>query len=238
MFSRSIYSEIREEMKKDNKRRNDNRLLLLILILTSPFIVFYLVQKPYEYIPDLNNLPDPIQTTTKWWTTINVNWETVHIDYLAEYDIQWRVLAIREYWEIFANNKILNKIWPRDIVLWWGIMSDEQNMEKFIWSEFIDRMVQPHIKREYSTWLNENWGRDNLKGKWSNNHPIRSNQKIRLYLKKIKIWDVIRIKWYLVKVYPENGSRKRWPSSLVRDDSWDGACEIIYVTEISRLKER
>ena len=117
-------------------------------------------------------------------------------------------------------------------------MSDEQNMDKFIWSEFIDRMVQPHIKREYSSWLSQNWGRDGLVVKRSNNHPIWSNQKIRLYLKKIKVGDVIRIKWYLVNVYPESGWRRRWPSSLNRDDSWDHACEIIYVTEISRLKER
>ena len=235
MFWKTIYSQIKDELKQDSRKRKDNRLLLLILLFSSPFIVLFLTQKPYEYVSDLNDLPDPIQTPANWWITIKVNKETVHIDYLAEYNIQWRVLEIREYWDIFTDNKVVNTIWPRDIVLWWSFMWDEQNMDKFVWSEFIDRMVQPHIKPEYSSRLADKWGRNGIITKWSNNHPIWSNSRIRLLFKKIKVGDVIRLKWYLVNVYPESGSWRRWPSSLVRDDH---GCEIIYVTEITRLKER
>ena len=75
---------------------------------------------------------------------------------------------------------------------------------------------------------------------FSNNHPIPANKKIRNLMKKIKEWDVVRLQWYLVYAHWETKRWKyrRWPSSLVRDD-WDPhSCEIIYVTDVTRLKEK
>ena len=69
----------------------------------------------------------------------------------------------------------------------------------------------------------------------SNNHPIWSNLKINLLFKKVRVWDVIRLKWYLVYVHPERWWWSWWPSSMVRDDY---GCEIIYVTDITWLKQK
>lgn len=239
------YQEIKEQLRRDNKWQSEI-LYIILWILTLPFVLLWLfVPKPHEYVPDINNLPEPIQISTSGWTAMEVDGQKIYIDFLAEYDIQWRVLATRNYDDSFIW-KIWNKISPRDFVLWWWpIMSKKENMKRFNADEYlIDRWVYFYPKTEYINWFNESFDvvyrsanyRNNDYKKfhiyYSNNHPIWSNKKINLLFKKIRVWDVIRLKWYLVKACI--GSWCRWPSSLVRDDYW---CEIIYVTDITWLKQ-
>ena len=236
----TTYLEIKNKFKKNSNKQYDKYLLPILLVILLSF-VFHFIKWPYEYISDINNLPEPVQTPASGWFEIIVNWEIIYIDLLAEYDIVWQVLAKKSYSEVFWNNKIINKLWPRDFVLWRWELSKQENLDKFIWSEYIDRSVQPHIKREYANWFTKTfwWGiwSDPIKFKtsFSNNHPISDSLRTRTLLKKVRVWDVIRIKWYLIYVHSKNGWRYRWPSSLVRDDHW---CEIIYVTDIHRIKQK
>jgi len=243
----SVYLEIEQQMKEKSKVSHDIWLLWIIFVLLIPFLCTILVKKPHEYVSDINNLPEPIQTEASWWTVITVYWEKIYIDFLAEYDIQWLVLAKKAYAEVLVGsyNKIVNKIWPRDFVLWRWALWKKENMDLMRWSEYGDRYVQPYIKEytdEYFDWYNREFSGDYKHGNFwtiglnfSNNHPVSGSPKIRRLLKKIKVWDVVRIKWYLVYIHPEHWTWYWWPSSLVRDDHW---CEIIYVTDISWLKEK
>lgn len=248
-----IKIEIKRQFKERSKVHNNKPLIIIISICILPFLIFFLIPKPHEYIDDIDNLPDPLQTPADWWVTIEIAWGKVNIDFLAEYDIQWRVLATRNY-----NDSVMASIWnqisPRDFVLWWWpVMSQKKNIKKFKFIEYLaNRTVRIYPKEKYVDWFAESFGIDrpypyNPDNRIpftitnSHNHLIRSNKKIKLQLKKVKIWDVIRIKWYLVKACVGNSCR--WPSSLVRDDiwydaDWNGSCEIIYVTDITWLKDR
>ena len=246
-----IYLDIKQQLKK-NSDKDTNKLLLLILwILVLPSIFSFLfIRKPHEFVPDINNLPEPIQTSASWWTVMYVNWEKVYIDFLAEYDVQWRVLSTRNYSDAFVS-KSWNKMSPRDFVLWWWpVMSKRENIEKFEIDEYLaDRIVFIVPKYEYNDrfvdlfgvdfYTNRDWRINKEWGPFltvrSNNHPIWSSWKINLLFKKVRVWDAIRLKWYLVYVHPEKWWWRWWPSSLVRDDEW---CEIIYVTDITWLKQR
>lgn len=241
------YQEIKQQFRKDGKKQSNEILYIILWILALPIVFLWLfIKKPHEYVPDINNLPDPIQISTSWWTTMNVNWATIYIDFLAEYDIQWRVLATRNY-DDSGLWKIWDKISPRDFVLWWwSIMSKKESMKYFIADEYLlDRWVYFYPKNEYINRFNESFGVDYISTSYrnggyklfnkyfSNNHPIWSNMKINLLFKKVRVWDVIRMKWYLVYAHWNQGHW--WPSSMVRDDYW---CEIIYVTDITRLKQK
>lgn len=73
----------------------------------------------------------------------------------------------------------------------------------------------------------------------ANNHLIPSNQNIRKALGKVKKSDLVRIDGFLVNVIGVDKKNlvSRWNSSTTREDTGNGACEIIYVTRL-RLNER
>ena len=72
----------------------------------------------------------------------------------------------------------------------------------------------------------------------SNNHIIPSNKKIAKALKYIKKGDFIELEGYLVDANIDFWQITHyWESSTTRNDTGDGACEVIYVTSIKWLKE-
>ena len=119
-----IYKEIKAEFDKENKAKREwikkhgkYRIFLfwiVLFLLFLPLIVLFFTKKTYEYVPDLDNLPEPIQTPASWWTTMNIKWIDVQIDFLAKYDISWKIISIRDY----AWTDIEKGLWPRDFVIW------------------------------------------------------------------------------------------------------------------------
>ena len=65
----------------------------------------------------------------------------------------------------------------------------------------------------------------------SNLHMIPSSPRIAEQLLSIDEGDRVRLVGWLVDVEFPNGGR--WPTSLRRDDTGDGACEIVYVCEVA-----
>jgi len=251
MTDYEIYKELKSEFKSSSKNRwwstkkyGKYKILLYVFILfliLFPEIVLFLIRKPYEYVDDINNLPEPTQTPASWGVTTQVFWEKVYIDFLAQYEVSWKIISVRDY--IWAD--AVRELWPRDFVIWWWKMWRQEYIDKFSWNDMKDRYIyyrikpwnEERFKNEFwwDFWKRQEWSLKEFLVTFSNNHPIPANRKIRLLMKKIKEWDVVRMKWYLVYVHPEKWNRYRWPSSLVRDDFW---CEIMYVTDISRLKEK
>ncbi len=242
-----IYQELKSDFYKVNKNKwNSTRKYrykkflywIILLILFIPQITLLFTKKTYEYVSDFDNLPEPIQTPASWWTTIKIYWEKIYIDFLAKYEVSWKVISARNY----IGADVIRELWPRDFVLWWWKMWRQEYIDKFHWNDMKDRYIYAYVPYENVDWFNKEFDADLLHGnRWtcgisySNNHPIPANRKIRLLMKKIKEWDMVRLKWYLVYVHPEKWNRYRWPSSLVRDDH---GCEIIYVTDVVRLKEK
>jgi hypothetical protein len=81
----------------------------------------------------------------------------------------------------------------------------------------------------------------------SNNHLLVNNKEVAVVLKKVSVGDQVRIKGYLVNVEAKALDGKtekmaewkdmRWQTSVTREDSGGGACEIIYATSLQILKK-
>jgi len=63
-------------------------------------------------------------------------------------------------------------------------------------------------------------------------HVIPAEPWIAKELKKLRRGDVVRLDGTLVDV--DHASGFKWRSSLSRDDSGDGSCEIFFVQSIER----
>ncbi|MBI4698769.1 MAG: hypothetical protein HY758_07675 [Nitrospirae bacterium] len=68
----------------------------------------------------------------------------------------------------------------------------------------------------------------------SNSHIIPANENIRLAVEAINKKDRITITGFLVNVSGTyEGMKFRWDTSLSRNDSGEGSCEVFYVTKVS-----
>ena len=66
----------------------------------------------------------------------------------------------------------------------------------------------------------------------SNTHLIPATDRVETALKSTHIGDIIHLKGLLVRVSADDGYS--WSSSLSRDDTGWGACELMYVQEYSK----
>ena len=67
----------------------------------------------------------------------------------------------------------------------------------------------------------------------ANMHMIAANDGVRRELKRLKEGDQVRLHGVLVDVHWPNGGY--WRTSLTREDSGAGACEIVWVHHLERL---
>ena len=247
-----IYQEIKSDFEKSNKNkggffktRGNYKMWLywiILFLVFLPQIVLLLTKKSYEYTENLDNLSEPIQTLTSWWVNMKIHWVDVKINFLAEYDISWKVISAKDY----AWTDIEKWLSPRDFVLWRWKMSRQEIIDKFNWNDYRNRFIYAYVPEENAnrfdaefSWNIKKWDRWTVRTQFSNNHIIPANKKVRRLIKKIKEWDVVRLKWYLVYVHFQT---KQWyrerHSSMSRDDRWDHSCEVFYVTDVTRLKEK
>ena len=68
----------------------------------------------------------------------------------------------------------------------------------------------------------------------SNNHLLSNDKVIRDKIKDISVGDQIYIKGWLSEYASEGGSKRG--TSITREDSGNGACETIFVTEFEILR--
>ena len=73
----------------------------------------------------------------------------------------------------------------------------------------------------------------------SNNHLIPCDNKNKKLMDSIKEGDFVRIEGYLVNVYCKKSDESyfNWNTSTSRNDTGNGACEIVYVTNITWLEK-
>ena len=193
-----------------------NKKLLLVFIC----LISYGAYQHYQHRPVIHGAgeiaPDePIQTSTKA-ADIQLNGFT--LTPLADYAIKARVLSTEDY-----SMGTEAELSPTDLALGWGSMSDEsvlskieisQNNRFFYWH--VDEFPIPQREIEIHA---------------ANTHIIPANDTVKRQLSKIRTGQVVDIKGQLVEASRADGWR--WRSSLSRDDTGAGACEVIYVTELN-----
>ena len=141
---------------------------------------------------------------------------------LATYHIEGRVLCRARY-----SGDDVSTLSPYDLALGWGRMSD---------SAVLDRLTITQSNR-FSRW--ECWGdtpipESELNSHSANNHLIPADDLIKDKIAALRVGSLVKISGYLVEATHPHADHP-WRSSLTRDDSGEGACEIIYVQGISEF---
>ncbi|MFQ3231855.1 hypothetical protein [Reinekea sp.] len=138
---------------------------------------------------------------------------------MAEFEITARILSKKKY-----TSGRETDLSTYDLALGWGRMSD------------IDVINEISI-RQSGRWYR--WQTKNapiplreIERSSANMHMIAASDVVADTLKDLNKHDVVTIKGYLVNVLAADGWR--WKSSLSRDDTGAGACELIWVESIEK----
>jgi hypothetical protein len=139
---------------------------------------------------------------------------------LAQFSAEARVLA-REDYRIGREAELART----DLALGWRRMSDKAVLEKidigqsnrfYYWS--VKEFPIPQREIETSS---------------ANMHLIPADSAIESKLDQVRIGQVVHLRGYLVRVEASDGWR--WMSSLTREDTGAGACELVWVEELNSL---
>ena len=139
---------------------------------------------------------------------------------LQPFQLEARVLAREDY--RFDRGA---KIAPIDLAFGWGPMADPQILERIEISQG-NRWYRWHVdefpipRREIETHS-------------ANMHMIPANAEIAEQLAEVEPGQRIALSGQLVEVLGDDGFR--WLSSLTREDTGDGACELIWVEQLTRI---
>lgn len=182
-------------------------------------LVGYSAFNHYQHRPVVHGVgevapSEPLQTSTH---AADIAFNGFTLTPLADYEIRARVLSTEDY-----SMGIEAKLSPTDLALGWGPMSDEavlnqvkitQGNRFFYWR--VDTFPIPQREIELHA---------------ANTHIIPANDSVRRQLGKIRPGQLVHIKGQLIEAKRADGWH--WRSSLSREDTGAGACELIYVTEL------
>ena len=137
---------------------------------------------------------------------------------VARFEMKGRVLGQLAY-----DADTVAELSPVDIALGWGAMSDSRVLSHFEVSQ----------GERFFYWRTERAPvpRATIERYTTNIHAIPATPEIEQRLHMVRAHDVVQLSGLLVNAYrPTDGYR--WKTSIVRDDTGDGACEIVYITDL------
>ncbi len=159
---------------------------------------------------------DPVQTDPDSSTIISK--KLYKIKPLADFEIEARVLAAEHsHMDKFAD------LIPVDLALGWGRMSDESILKDIKISQ----------SNRFYFWHVDNFiiPRKEIETHSANMHMIPADEAIEKTLNAVRVGQVVKITGYLVEAISNDGAH--WRSSLTRNDTGAGACELILVKSVS-----
>ncbi len=194
------------------------------LIILVPFIIllayFIWPEKTITYPAGITAPEQPVQNNlsiTKEWQK-----DGYTIKALAEYKIKARVLS-RNNFSIGRESDLS----PLDLALGWGPMSDQS---------VIDKIKITQSNRWY------HWETDSspiplnqVSLNSANVHIIPNNEDVENKLENVYKGSLIEMKGYLVSINAKDGWH--WQSSLKRDDTGGGSCELFLVDTLENFDE-
>ncbi|MEO0185034.1 MAG: hypothetical protein ABIL20_04480 [candidate division WOR-3 bacterium] len=139
----------------------------------------------------------------------------------ALYKVSGIVLSKKRYSDGWQG-----KMAPYDVALVWGELLRDSLYKKIKWWQ----------EARWYRWRPDNgFPKDNyfIARYSSNNHVILASKNIEVLLGRIKKNDTIELSGYLVDINgSKNGNKYWWYSSMSRNDTGAGSCEVIYLTRI------
>lgn len=198
---------------------------LIIIQLIVVFIVIFMIL-PMLDDEEVVSIPEPYQKQLNYNAANtfihNGRKSEVTIEKLAEYKISAVVKGKRYY--LFD---VPSEVSPMDLILVWGKM-DTEEMDKYINYSQSGRWY--YFSYDCGSCVDGDYLRKNS----ANVHIIPKNLEVLKKLIQVRKEDYITLKGYLVLVhFTEN----EWKSSLSRKDTGNGACEIMYVENVTVIKQ-
>jgi len=174
--------------------------------------------RPITHEPGIIAPQSPIQQSV---TNIEpFDYKDLKIIPLAKFSAEARVLSRKRYYFGRAARLV-----PVDLALGWGAMSEER----------ILKSIKISQSNRFYFWFVKTFPipKQEIISHSANMHLIPGNSDIRSKIKKARKGSLVKFSGYLVKVECEDGWN--WNSSLKRDDSGNGACELVWVEEFEFL---
>jgi hypothetical protein len=135
----------------------------------------------------------------------------------AQFDITARVLSRKDYsWGADAE------LIPEDLALGWGRMSDSDVLANIDITQS-DRFYYWHVK-EFPI------PRREIETSSANMHMIPADPGVKRELEQVRQGQVVHIEGFLVDASRTDGWH--WNTSMTRDDTGAGACELVYVESL------
>ena len=143
------------------------------------------------------------------------------IEALATYDITARVLRTKHY-----HSGTGSKLVPFDVAVAWGPMSDQAVLDQL-------RITQGN-RFFFYRWRNAPpLPAKEMISHAANMHVISANSQVASFVRWVRPGEVVKMRGYLVNVRGPNGFH--WNSSLTRNDTGSGACELFYADSAERV---
>ena len=189
----------------------------LALAVAVLLVVFFLKSSGHSYPPGALAPAEPLQSATSP-RTWNKNGFTITA--LAQYRIEAYVISTERYW--LDTGAPLS---PIDFAVGWGPASDPAVLSHLSYS-------QGHRWFSYRPIGRVPVPLDVIAPHCANMHLIPADDRIEGKLKSIRSSDIVNMAGYLVEA--RGGGKSAWRSSLTRTDTGAGACELMWVEEVSR----
>ena len=190
------------------------RLLLIVLCLYGAWS--YWQGRAIDHPPGVLVATKPVQAELGG-KSVPFQKEDYTLTPLARFEIEARVLARENY--RFDRGADLS---PVDLALGWGPMSDSAVLDTIDISQ----------RGRFYYWSTDRFRipRRVIETHSANMHLIPADGVIENQLDRVRPGHLVRLQGYLVEARANDGFR--WRSSLTRDDTGNGACELIWVEQI------
>lgn len=215
-----------------------SNLVKIVLIIILALVVTFLVTGAaiYFYISDAMNVStietgsltnatdEPSQSgpDIKDPIVISLGSDRFMITPKASYNISARVVSKKYY-----NDQWAGKVAPVDFALAWGKLAETEASKHMKYS-------QKNRWYYFNYTANCPFSRTYIYEHSANNHMIPANENVRTGFDSVKAGDLVTLKGYLVYIDGfYNGKKVYWHSSLSRNDTGDGSCELFYVKAIT-----
>lgn len=173
-----------------------------------------------ELKPDYGS--DPLQESLAAYEPIQMNFgqHEIILYPLADYSISAYLVSKRRY-----RGGFMNELSPWDYALLWG---NVQHMLKDLKFDQIVRFCLYSYKSGAT--VDPSYVAEHM----ANTHLIPANANIRKAMARAKKGDSVRLEGYLVRVHATRDGKTEatWQSSLTRNDTGNGACEVMYVSSL------
>ncbi|UYL07374.1 hypothetical protein B9G69_009985 [Bdellovibrio sp. SKB1291214] len=172
-------------------------------------------------VPDGVLIPEaPEQTELSENERKPIKIDTGVVEPLARYKIRARVLSTNRYWLDPGA-----AVSPIDLALGWGPMSDSKVLNEL--------SIGQSLRYYHVRWRNPPIPENEIMHHSANVHIIPANKVIKDVVLGLREGNLIELQGSLVMVSGKDGGE--WKSSLSRDDTGAGACELMHVTAVRVL---